>query len=39
MAGSVFVSESVLKFIFANQSVGRFTKLGFPAPEITANFI
>jgi len=38
MAGGVFVSEGVLKFIFANQGVGRFTKR-FPAPEITANFI
>jgi len=28
-----------LKFVFANQGVGRFTKLGIPAPELTANFV
>jgi putative oxidoreductase len=39
MAGGVFLWESVLKFVFANQGVGRFTKLGLPAPEMTANFI
>lgn len=39
MAGSVFLWEGVLKFVFANQGVGRFTKLGIPAPALTANFI
>jgi putative oxidoreductase len=39
MAGSVFLSEGLLKFVYPNQGVGRFTKLGLPAPEITANFI
>lgn len=39
MAGGVFLWEGVLKFIFANQGVGRFTKLGIPAPEMTANFV
>ncbi len=39
MAGSVFLWEGVLKFVFANQGVGRFTKLGIPAPELTANFV
>ena len=36
MAGSVFFWEGVLKFVYANQGVGRFTKLGFPAPYFTA---
>jgi len=36
MAGSVFFWEGVLKFVYANQGVGRFTKLGFPAPDFTA---
>jgi putative oxidoreductase len=39
MAGGVFLWEGMLKFVFANQGVGRFTKLGIPAPELTANFI
>jgi putative oxidoreductase len=36
MAGSVFVWEGLMKFAFPNQGVGRFTKLGFPAPHFTA---
>ena len=28
MAGGVFLWEGVLKFIYVNQGVGRFTKLG-----------
>lgn len=36
MAGSVFFWEGVMKFIYANQGVGRFTKLGFPLPHFTA---
>jgi len=36
MAGSVFLWEGVMKFVFANQGVGRFTKLGFPAPHFVA---
>jgi putative oxidoreductase len=39
MAGAVFVSEGFLKFVYANQGVGRFTKLGFPAPGATATAI
>jgi putative oxidoreductase len=39
MAGGVFLWEGILKFVFANQGVGRFTKLGFPAPALTANFV
>ncbi|HZE71711.1 MAG TPA: DoxX family protein [Pyrinomonadaceae bacterium] len=37
MAGTVFLWEGVLKFVYANQGVGRFTKLGFPFPQATAN--
>ena len=36
MAGSVFLWEGILKFVYANQGVGRFTKLGFPAPHFVA---
>jgi len=36
MAGGVFLGEGVLKFVYTNQGVGRFTKLGFPAPHFTA---
>ena len=32
MAGAVFFWEGILKFVYANQGVGRFTKLGFPFP-------
>ena len=39
MAGGVFFWEGILKFVFANQGVGRFTKLGMPVPEFTADFI
>jgi putative oxidoreductase len=36
MVGGVFLWEGLLKFAYANQGVGRFTKLGMPAPEILA---
>ena len=36
MAGSVFFWEGLLKFAYANQGVGRFTKLGMPMPEMLA---
>ena len=39
MAGSVFLWEGVLKFVYANQGVGRFTKLGLPFPAFTAHFV
>jgi len=39
MAGGVFFSEGLIKFVFANQGVGRFTKLGIPFPEFSANFV
>src|SRR5262245_31278198 len=38
MAGGVFLWEGILKFVYVNQGVGRFTKLGFPFPEATATF-
>jgi putative oxidoreductase len=36
MAGSVFLWEGILKFVYSNQGIGRFTKLGFPAPHFVA---
>jgi putative oxidoreductase len=39
MAGGVFLWEGFLKFVYTNQGVGRFTKLGFPAPHFTATAI
>jgi len=39
MAGGVFLWEGILKFVFVNQGVGRFTKLGIPVPVLTANFV
>jgi uncharacterized membrane protein YphA (DoxX/SURF4 family) len=32
-------TASTLKFVYANQGVGRFTKLGIPFPHFTATFI
>ena len=39
MAGGVFLWEGILKFVYVNQGVGRFTKLGMPFPEFTATFV
>jgi len=39
MAGGVFLSEGILKFVYTNQGVGRFTKLGLPFPHMTATLI
>jgi uncharacterized membrane protein YphA (DoxX/SURF4 family) len=39
MAGGVFLSEGILKFVYPNQGIGRFTKLGFPFPHFTATFV
>jgi putative oxidoreductase len=39
MAGGVFFWEGILKFVYTNQGVGRFTKLGIPFPHFTANFV
>jgi len=36
MAGGVFFWEGLLKFTYANQGVGRFTKLGLPVPDVLA---
>jgi putative oxidoreductase len=39
MAGGVFLWEGILKFVYTNQGVGRFTKLGMPLPGVTAGFV
>src|ERR1700722_9524533 len=39
MAGGVFFWEGILKFVYVNQGVGRFTKLGMPFPHFTATFV
>jgi len=40
VAGSVFFWEGVMKFVFpATLGVGRFTKLGIPAPALMAGFV
>jgi uncharacterized membrane protein YphA (DoxX/SURF4 family) len=39
MAGGVFLSEGILKFVYASQGVGRFALLGMPVPEFTATFV
>src|SRR5262249_37512187 len=39
MAGGVFFWEGILKFVYTNQGVGRFTKLGIPFPEFSAHFV
>ena len=39
MAGGVFFWEGILKFVYVNQGIGRFTKLGMPFPEWTAGFV
>jgi putative oxidoreductase len=40
MVGAVFLSEGIQKFLFAGDlGVGRFTKIGIPAPQIMAPFV
>lgn len=40
LVGSVFLSEGIQKFLFPESvGSGRFTKIGFQFPEITANFV
>jgi putative oxidoreductase len=39
MAGGVFLWEGILKFVYVNQGVGRFIKLGMPIPHFTADFV
>jgi putative oxidoreductase len=38
--GSVFLSEGIQKFLFPNElAVGRFVRIGIPAPEVMAPFV
>src|SRR5438552_6537144 len=38
--GAVFLSEGIQKFLFPNDlGVGRFIKIGIPAPQIMAPFV
>jgi putative oxidoreductase len=40
LVGAVFLSEGIQKFLFPEAlGVGRFTKIGIPAPGITAPFV
>jgi putative oxidoreductase len=40
MVGLVFLSEGIQKFLFPDSvGVGRFIKIGLPAPEFTAYFV
>src|SRR6267154_1755689 len=40
LVGAVFLSEGVQKFLYPDAlGPGRFTKIGIPAPEFTANFV
>src|SRR5215471_16676950 len=39
MAGGVFFWEGILKFVYVNHGVGRFTKLAMPFPHFTASFV
>lgn len=40
IVGGVFLSEGIQKFLFpADLGVGRFAKIGIPAPEVMAPFV
>jgi len=40
LVGFVFLSEGIQKFLYSDQlGVGRFTKIGIPAPEVLAPFV
>lgn len=40
IVGVVFLSEGIQKFLFpAKNGVGRFAKIGIPAPDIMAPFV
>jgi putative oxidoreductase len=40
IVGGVFLSEGIQKFLFPDdQGVGRFIKIGIPAPEVMAPFV
>jgi uncharacterized membrane protein YphA (DoxX/SURF4 family) len=37
--GGVFVTSGALKFLYENQGIGRFTKIGLPSPDVLAPFV
>lgn len=40
MAGAVFLSEGIQKFLFPGElAAGRFAKIGIPFPEVTGPFV
>lgn len=40
LAGAVFLSEGIQKFLFPDErGIGRFSEIGIPAPEMTASFV
>jgi len=40
IVGAVFLSEGIQKFLFPNDlGVGRFIKIGIPAPQVMATFV
>jgi putative oxidoreductase len=40
VVGAVFLSEGIQKFLFAaDLGIGRFAKIGIPAPEVMAPFV
>ena len=40
IVGPVFLSEGIQKFLYPDENgIGRFAKIGIPAPELTAPFV
>src|SRR5512132_1774364 len=40
VVGAIFLSEGIQKFLFPNElGVGRFIKIGIPAPQVMAPFV
>ena len=40
LVGAVFLSEGIQKFVFANElGVGRFARIGIPAPDVMGPFV
>ncbi len=40
VVGGIFLSEGIQKFLYPGENgVGRFTKIGIPAPEVMAPFV
>ena len=39
VTGAVFVVSGLLKFLYENQGVGRFTKIGLPSPALLSSFV